>query len=709
MVRHVTTRFGCCGAAVAVLLLAGAASAGDTAAAAAPALKNVHARPLASKGSTASWVLTATATDGDHDLAGGRVQVTIGKTVLSRRIAGGKPKARGTSAVPTASGLTSAVLTGNALRVGFFVKAAPGPFTARLAVRDTHGHLSRQVNLFLRIKSAQMVTVAATRAAAAEPSTSGLFTVTRSGSTAAALTVSFTVGGTATAGSDYTALPGTVTIRAGAKSATITVAPIDDRTTEPSESVVLTLVAKPTYALGSARSATVTIADDDVVPATTVTIVATDPSAAEVSNPGAFTVTRSGSTAAALVVSYSVGGTATAGSDYTTLPGSVTIPAGSAAATIAVTPLTDSVTESSETVVVTLVGSTGYTVSSPSSATVTIADSTPSSTVTISATDSSAAEPANSGTFTVSRSGSTTSSLVVSYSVSGSATAGSDYATLPGSVTIPSGAFSATISVTPIDDVIAEGDESVTVTLSAGSGYTVGLSGEATVQIADDDSGQPTVTVTATDAAAAEPADPGTFTVTRTGSKTAALTVRYAVTGTATAGADYAALSGIVTIPAAQASATITVAPIDNPSFEPSETVIVTLSTDPGYTVGSPDSATVVIADNDTATVTIVATTPNAAEPSTPGTFTVTRTGDTSTDLVVTYLPSGTAVNGADYTALPGSVTIPAGASSATITVTPVNDSLVEGPETVILTLTDGPGYVPGTPKSDTVTIADND
>jgi len=217
------------------------------------------------------------------------------------------------------------------------------------------------------------------------------------------------------------------------------------------------------------------------------------------------------------------------------------------------------------------------------------------------------------------------------------------------------------------------------------------------------------VTLSATDPAAAEPNDPGTFTVTRTGSKTAALDVRYAVTGSASGGTDYAALSGVVTIPAARASATITVAPIDDSTSELTETVVVTLSADPEYTVGSPASATVNIADNDAATVTIAATDPSAAEPSSPGTFTVTRTGDTTADLVVTYLPSGSAVNGADYEALSGSVTIPAGASSATITVTPKDDALVEGPETVVLTLTAGTGYVPGTPSSDTVTIADND
>src|SRR5207244_7194115 len=72
----------------------------------------------------------------------------------------------------------------------------------------------------------------------------------------------------------------------------------------------------------------------------TVTIAPTDPFAAEAGlDPGTFTVTRTGSTMASLAVNYTIGGTATNGTDYTTLPTSVTIPADSATATIQVMPL----------------------------------------------------------------------------------------------------------------------------------------------------------------------------------------------------------------------------------------------------------------------------------------------------------------------------------------------------------------------------------
>jgi hypothetical protein len=88
-------------------------------------------------------------------------------------------------------------------------------------------------------------------------------------------------------------------------------------------------------------------------------------------------------------------------------------------------------------------------------------------------------------------------------------------------------------------------------------------------------------------------------------------------------------------------------------------------------------------------TVSITATDAIASEPGTnTGTFTVSRTGSTSASLTVTYTAGGTATSGSDYTALAGSVTIPAGAASATLTVTLLDNTVAESAETVIVMLT---------------------
>ncbi|RPI58692.1 MAG: hypothetical protein EHM48_09875, partial [Planctomycetaceae bacterium] len=234
-------------------------------------------------------------------------------------------------------------------------------------------------------------------------------------------------------------------------------------------------------------------------------------------------------------------------------------------------------------------------------------------TVSISATDASAAEPSNTGTYTVTRAGSTTGTLAVNYTVSGTATNGTDYTSLSGTVTIPDGQASTTITLTPTNDSTAESTETAILTLASGTGYTIGSPNAATVNLTDNDS---TVTITATDSAAAEPSNTGTFTVTRSGYTGADLTVNYSKSGAATNGTDYNSIGTTVTIPSGQTTATVTVTPIDDTTTESTETVILTLASGTDYTVGSPNAATVNITDNDSSSfgITGVSGTVNAGQ-----------------------------------------------------------------------------------------------
>jgi YD repeat-containing protein len=117
--------------------------------------------------------------------------------------------------------------------------------------------------------------------------------------------------------------------------------------------------------------------------------------------------------------------------------------------------------------------------------------------VTVAATDANASEQGSDpGVFTVTRTGGTSAALAVNYALSGTATNGSDYATLSGSVTIPVGASSQTVTVTPVDDTVVEGNETVLLTLSANSAYAVGAPASASVNVADNDTYPPTVSIT---------------------------------------------------------------------------------------------------------------------------------------------------------------------------------------------------------------------
>ncbi|HEX6975668.1 MAG TPA: LamG-like jellyroll fold domain-containing protein, partial [Vicinamibacterales bacterium] len=116
----------------------------------------------------------------------------------------------------------------------------------------------------------------------------------------------------------------------------------------------------------------------------------------------------------------------------------------------------------------------------------------------------------------------------------------------------------------------------------------------------------PVVTVAATDANASENGDTGAFTFSRTGDTTAALTVSYTVSGTATGGSDYTALSSTVTIPAGAASAAVGLTPMNDTIVETSESVIVSVSSTSSYQAGSPASATVMIADDDVSDTSVI-------------------------------------------------------------------------------------------------------
>jgi hypothetical protein len=223
------------------------------------------------------------------------------------------------------------------------------------------------------------------------------------------------------------------------------------------------------------------------------------------------------------------------------------------------------------------------------------------------------------------------------------------------------------------------------------------------------------VTTEATDPLATEVgATTGVVTISRTGPTQLPLLVNFAVGGTATLGSlnDYTLntpLANRVTIPAGQQAVSITVTPRLDAIVEGPETVVLTLAAG-DYTIGANNAATVTIVDEPTAVVTIAATDANASEIGIDtGTFTITRAGDTTLALPVGFTRTGTATAGTDYqNTIAASVTIPAGQTSSTLTVTPINDVIFEGPETVILTLTDGANYDLGAQTSATVTIADN-
>ena len=108
--------------------------------------------------------------------------------------------------------------------------------------------------------------------------------------------------------------------------------------------------------------------------------------------------------------------------------------------------------------------------------------------------------------------------------------------------------------------------------------------------------------------------------------------------------------------------------------------------------------------------VTVAVDIPTATEAGpVSGAFRLSRSVVSGDPLTVLFAITGTAINGTDYTSVPLSATIPAGAADVVVPIVPINDLLIESNETVTLTMRSGGPYIIGTPSSGTVSIVSDD
>ena len=501
-----------------------------------------------------------------------------------------------------------------------------------------------------------------------------------------------------------------IPVPAGATTATIPVTIVDDLAQEGIEDFVVKsrhwqrdAVVDPNHAVTQLR-----IIDNDGPSGGTPTasFASASQSAGEGSGTSNVTVSLSPAPASDLTLAYTVTGTAASGSDYTALSGTVSVPKGATTATIPVKLIDDGVNEIDETVVLTLAGSGGYQVGSPDTHTLTIAANDPP-TASFASASQSAGEGSGTSNVTVSLSPAPAADLTLAYTVTGTATSGSDYTALSGTVSVPKGATTATIPVKLIDDSVNEIDETVVLTLAGSGGYQVGSPDTHTLTIAAND--PPTASFASASQSAGEGSGTSNVTVNLSPAPASDLTLAYTVTGTATSGSDYTALSGTVSVPKGTTTATIPVKLIDDGVNENDETVVLTLTTGSGYLVGSPDTHTLTITANDPPTASFASASQSAGEGSGTSNVTVNLSPAPAADLTLAYTVTGTATSGSDYTALSGTESVPKGATTASIPVKLIDDSVRENDETVVLTLAAGAGYTVGIPDTHTLTIAASD
>ena len=239
----------------------------------------------------------------------------------------------------------------------------------------------------------------------------------------------------------------------------------------------------------------------------------------------------------------------------------------------------------------------GYSVTANLVVTVTDNDTLP--VVSFALPSSSAGEAAGTRNVTVNLSPAPTAATTVSYTVGGSAAAGSDFSISgSGTLSVSSGATTASIPVAITDDTADESSETVLLELTAGSGYTVGSADSHTLTIVDDDG---TLLPTVSLSVAPNPVTEGSA-VTVTARLSEALSSSVTVPLTLTAGSaepeDYGSLASI-TISSGETSGTGTVTTAQD-ADEDDETFTVALGSLPSeVTPGSPSSVQVMIRDDD--------------------------------------------------------------------------------------------------------------
>jgi len=406
-------------------------------------------------------------------------------------------------------------------------------------------------------------------------------------------------------------------------------------------------------------------------------------------------VTEDGTTT--LTVNYTLGGTATLNTDYTRsgTNNTVTFAANATTATVIVDPTADTTVENNETVALTLATGTGYTVGTTTAVTGTINNDDTS--VTLAVSPASVTENGTTNLiYTFTRSGVTTNALTVNYTVGGTATFNTDYTqtgaasftSTTGTVTFTANATKATVIVDPTADTTVESNETVALTLATGTGYTIGTPTAVTGTIANDDTN---VTLAVSSGSVTEDGTSNlVYTFTRTGVTTNALTVNYTLGGTATLNTDYTrtGTNNTVTFAANSSTATVTVDPTADTKVEPDETVILTLATRTGYTVGTTTPVTGTINNDDFSQLSINDIITVVEGKDNNAILTVTVDNPNSQQISVNYATEPIdATSNVDYTSQTGTLIIPANTSTATISIPILNDNLNEPDEVFAVTL----------------------
>ncbi len=310
--------------------------------------------------------------------------------------------------------------------------------------------------------------------------------------------------------------------------------------------------------------------------------------------------------------------------------------------------------------------------------------------------------------------------VTVNISVGGTAVQGTNFTYGTTSVTIPAGSLSAAVTINLLQDHLYTMSKTVVLTLGSPTNATVGSPNPFTLTITNVDP-PPVVRFQAASSTITETNGSAAIAVRLTDAAGSSIVsgmdtqITFGVGGTAVLGTNYNLSVAPLIIPAGQGIGFLVVTPLNDATFDPDLTVVLTLQTATNVadgtsaTLGAPTSHTLTIKDNNLPKVYFKAASLTVQKSA--GTATVQVVMDTPSTRAVSvpFSVSGTAVSPAQYsipTASP--VTFGAGVTSVNITINLVNTATPQGDKTVILTLgTPTLNVKVGSPNVFTLTIQD--
>jgi hypothetical protein len=323
-----------------------------------------------------------------------------------------------------------------------------------------------------------------------------------------------------------------------------------------------------------------------------------------------------------------------------------------------------------------------------------------------------AVTPANLG---VSLSASYVETVTVDYSVTGGTATGGgvDYTLAAGTLTFDPGVTTDSVSIAVVDDGLVESSETVEVTLASPSNATLGANTVHTYTINDNDV-YPSVEFDLSNSSGDESVTPANLAVSLSAAYVETVTVDYSITGgTATGGGvDYILAAGTLTFDPGVTTGNVSIGVVNDGLVEADETIEVTLTGPSKATLGVNTVHTYTINDNDVyPTVQFDSSSSAGNEAITPADLGVSLSASYVETVTVDYsVTGGTATGGGvDYTLAAGTLTFDPGVTADNVSISVVDDGLVEGDETVEVTLSNPSNASLGVNTVHTYTINNDD